>query len=61
MIGDENSDDSVSLSTYSQKANANQKPDKTDHLVASQNSYWRFKDPKQMLSGIAWLSSAHVA
>jgi hypothetical protein len=37
MIGDENGDDSVSVSIFT-KANANPNPGKTDHLVASHNS-----------------------
>jgi hypothetical protein len=37
MIGDENGDDSVSVSTFT-KANANPNPGKTHHLVASHNS-----------------------
>jgi hypothetical protein len=37
MIGDENGDDSESMSTFT-KANSNPNPGKTDHLVASQNN-----------------------
>jgi hypothetical protein len=46
--GDENGDDSVSVSAYSQNPNSG----KTDQLVASQNRYLRIKARKTLL-GIA--------
>ncbi len=49
------------LEHFFTKANANPNPGKTDHLVASQNSFWRIKAQKHTFLRITWRSSVQAA